>query len=87
MRRTQPITIGKNSLTTHVQLLQWLHGKQQQQQHHKIGRLDGDTSTIEFGSIELKLRFIQREVYLVDRVLYGRQAVGRRRHRRHHFNL
>ena len=67
-----------------VQLLQWYHDKQQ---HHKIGRLDGDTSTIEFGSIELKLRFIQREVYLVDRVLYGRQAVGRRRHRRHHFNL
>ena len=33
MRRTQPITKkAKISATTHVQLLQWLHGKQQQQQ-------------------------------------------------------
>ena len=29
MHRTQPST------KTHVQLLQWLHGKQQQQQHGK----------------------------------------------------
>ena len=30
MRRTQPSTDAKISSTTHVQLLQWLHGKQQQ---------------------------------------------------------
>ena len=33
MRRTQPTTKkAKISSTTHVQMLQWLHGKQQQQQ-------------------------------------------------------
>ena len=31
VRRPQPITIGKISLTTPVQLLQRLHGKQQPQ--------------------------------------------------------
>ena len=32
VRRTQPSTKNANiSSTTHVQLLQWLHGKQQQQ--------------------------------------------------------
>ena len=32
MRRTQPTTKkAKISSTTHVQMLQWLHGKQQQQ--------------------------------------------------------
>ena len=31
MRRTQPITIGQSSSTTHVQLLQRLHDKRQQQ--------------------------------------------------------
>ena len=30
LRRTQPITIGQNFFKTHVQLLKWLHGKQQQ---------------------------------------------------------
>ena len=35
VRRTQPITKkAKISLTTHVQLLQWSHGKQQQ---YKLG--------------------------------------------------
>ena len=33
VRRTQPSTKAKISSTTHVQLLQWLHGKQQQQQN------------------------------------------------------
>ena len=33
VRRSQPITKKANiSSTAHVQLLQWLHGKQQQQQ-------------------------------------------------------
>ena len=31
VRRTQPITIGQNLSTTNVQVLQGLHGKQQQQ--------------------------------------------------------
>ena len=30
MHKTQPSTKGQISSTTHVQLLQWLHGKQQQ---------------------------------------------------------
>ena len=29
--RLQPITKGQNLLTIYVQLIQWLHGKQQQQ--------------------------------------------------------
>ena len=37
MRRTQPITkMAKISLTTHVQLLQWSHGKQQQHDYAAI---------------------------------------------------
>ena len=36
VHRTQPITIGKISPTAHVQLIQWLHGKQQQQQYGKF---------------------------------------------------
>ena len=31
VRRTQPSSKGSNFFNTHVQLLQWLHGKQQQQ--------------------------------------------------------
>ena len=34
MRRTQPSIKGQFSSTAHVQLLQWLHGTQQQQQLH-----------------------------------------------------
>ena len=36
MRRTQPSTKGQNFFITHVQLLQWLHGKQQQQVHTNL---------------------------------------------------
>ena len=32
MRTAQPITIGLNLFTDNVHLIQWLHGKQQQQQ-------------------------------------------------------
>ena len=35
MRRAQPNQNAKISSSTHVQLLQWLHGKQQQQ-HARI---------------------------------------------------
>ena len=31
VRRMLPITLAKIVLTTHIQLLQWPHGKQQQQ--------------------------------------------------------
>ena len=41
MHRTQPITI-KISLITHVQLLQWLHGKQQQHVNYKTGNFNNN---------------------------------------------
>ena len=40
MRRTQPTTKkAKISSTTHVQMLQWLHGKQQQHKQFKVRNL------------------------------------------------
>ena len=36
MRRTQPITKYQRPTFLHVQLLKWLHGKQQQQQYGQI---------------------------------------------------
>ena len=39
MRRTQPTTKKVNiSSKTHVQMLQWLHGKQQQHLEHPVAR-------------------------------------------------
>ena len=49
MRRTQPSTKkAKISSTTHVQLLQWLHGKQQQQ--GLITEESGPSLFLELGS-------------------------------------
>ena len=73
MRRTQPTTKkAKISSTTHVQMLQWLHGKQQQQ--HKsslICKTDLTVSwSVEAGILVLLGQPVQEEYAKPLRYLY-----------------
>ena len=63
MRRTQPSTKGQISSTAHVQLLQWLHGKQQQ---HEYSRDKTGQNCDIFTKLHLQYIFEKRFQYLEE---------------------